>query len=303
LFKNFPNGVEVVGLKQVVKKTLPPWVRAALRSAAEKNTTALDFALEMVGRRSLRTWRSLRRGTSNGSLDLAMLCIRRPVYVGLALASVNSLHYHNPAHRVRLYVDSPCMAAYETLKKKLDYPRRVTPVVIDYDPATPWQFKKLEVVLDAFSRGIAFVDADSRWHTDPLPLIDAHHVTFLVVVNTFRTVEHERIMLSEGLGHPDWLDLRHFNTGFIFVPQKMLTERMAERCRSLSREIYRASDGPQFTAEQRGILKHTAEEISLSLAAQLEIGAERIRTLKTEDGPGNRRILESYYYGVLNRSE
>ena len=113
-----------MGLRQVVKKALPGPVRAALRNAAEKNSNALDFALEAVGRRGLRVWRSLKKEPAKTSLEFAMLCIRRPVYVDLAVASVNSLHYHNSAHRVRLYLDSTCMTAYEKLQKKLDYPRR-----------------------------------------------------------------------------------------------------------------------------------------------------------------------------------
>ena len=157
--------------------------------------------------------------------------------------------------------------------------------------------------MDAFSQGIAFVDADSRWHTDPQALLDPDCASFLVVVNTFRAVEHERIMVTEGLGHPEWLDLRHFNTGFISVPQKLFTQRLAARCRSLSREIFRAADSVQLSDEHRNNLKHTAEEMALSLGAQLEIGGDRIKTLKTADGPGSRTILESYYYGALNRTD
>lgn len=292
-----------MGLKQVVKKALPAPVRAALRNAAEKNSNALDFALEAVGRRSLRVWRSLKREPVKTCLELAMLCIRRPVYVDLALASVNSLHYHNSAHRVWLYLDSVCMKAYETTRRRLDYPERVTPIFVDYDPETPWQFKKLDVVMDAFSRGFAFVDADSRWHTDPLSLLDSELASFLVVVNTFRAVEPERVLVSEALGRPEWLDLRHFNTGFIAVPKKLFTDRLAETCRSLAHDIYRGCEGPQFTAEQSRMLKHTAEEISLSIGTQLVLGGDNIRTLKTQDGPGNRKILESYYYGALNRAD
>lgn len=290
-------------IKSMVKKVLPPAARAELRKAAEKNTHALDFALEAVGRRGLRTWRSLQRDSGPDGLDLAMLCIRRPVYVDLAVASINSLHYRNPSHRVHLYLDASCMAAYDALKRRIDYPRRVTPTLVDYDPATPWQFKKLDVVLEAFSNGFAFVDADSRWHADPLHLVDPARATFLVVVNLFRSVEHERLLVSDGLGHPEWLDFKHFNTGFIFVPRDLMTGRLTERCRSLAREIFRASDSLHLGAERSGILKHTAEEIALSLGTQLELGADGIRTLKTEDGPGHRRILESYYYGALNRAE
>jgi hypothetical protein len=289
-----------MGLRQVIKMALPAPARAALRKEIKETSEAIDSALEAVGRRGLRVWRSLKLEPPKPSLAFAMLCIRRPVYVDLALASINSLHYHNSAHCVRLYLDSVCTKAYDAAKRKLDYPDRVTPVLVDYDPETPWQFKKMDVVMDAFSRGFAFVDADSRWHSDPASVLDADHASFLVVVNTFRTVDAERTLISEVLHKPEWLDLRHFNTGFLSVPKKLFTNRLSETCRSLAREIYAAAEGPQFTGEQSRMLKHTAEEISLSIGTQLVIGGDNIRTLKTQDGPGNRNILESYYYGALN---
>ena len=160
-----------MGLRQVVKEALPGRFRLLCATRQKE--------LQRAGLRPGSRWAPRPAGLAfsekrpaKTSLEFAMLCIRRPVYVDLAVASVNSLHYHNSAHHIRVYLDSTCMTAYEKLQKKLDYPRQVTPVTIVFDQATPWQFKKLDVVMDAFSQGIAFVDADSRWRPIAQALLD-----------------------------------------------------------------------------------------------------------------------------------
>ncbi len=234
-------------------------------------------------------------------MDIAMLCIRKPVYVGLAIQSINSLHYHSHKHRVLLHLDGVCFRAFEKRKHKLDYPGKVEPILIDDDSSAPWQFTKLDVVLAVSSKGIPFVDADSRWHADPAPLIAADRAMFLVEVNRIRAVDSEHLLVKNALCRPEWIDFVHFNTGFISIPAPLFSESFAAECRSLARKIYEASLDARFSSEQSRLLKHTSEELALSLAAQAVIGSKNICTLKEEDGPGNRTRLESYYYGALNR--
>jgi hypothetical protein len=153
------------------------------------------------------------------------------------------------------------------------------------------------------SQGIAFVDADSRWHADPAPLIGGSKAMFLVVVNAFGAVAWERALVERELQHAEWTDLLHFNTGFISIPSGLFSEDFAAQCRGLMRQIFNAHDDPEFGQAQNRLRRHTCEEVALSIAAQTCIGAARITLLKTSDGPGNRTVLESYYYGALHGDE
>jgi len=229
-----------------------------------------------------------------------MLCFRRPVYVGLAISSINSLHYFNPRHRVTLYLDAVCLQEFGRQKSRLDYKDYVRGVLIEDDPAAPWQLTKLRLVLLSASQGIPFVDADSRWHLDPAPLLDPDCVTYLVEVNRLRNVPAECALVERGLGRPEWKDLRHYNTGFVSIPGKYCSEEFKGECHSLARQILDFSLTEGVRAEEGRLLRHVCEELALSLAAQIAIGPDNIRTLKAEDGPGNRRVIESFYYGALH---
>lgn len=284
----------------LAKKVLSPGSRAVLRSAGNRVSTTTDRALELAGRKALRIWRAA-GARQEPAATMAMLCIRRPVYVDMAVASINSLHYRNPAFRVLLHTDAVCSEAFEKRKRRLDYPQRVLRLDVADEASTPWQFTKLDVVLRMSSEGIAFVDADSRWHADPAPLISGSKAMFLVVVNAFGTVDWERSLVSRELRRPEWSGLLHFNTGFISIPSGLFTEEFAAFCRSLMRQIFELPDDRGLSEVQNRLRKHTCEEVALSIAAQTCIGADRISPLKTSDGPGNRKVLESYYYGALNR--
>jgi len=286
-------------LRALARRFLPPRAREGLRSAAARGSASVDRMLEFVGRRGLRVWRSIILRPRAG-MDIAMLCVRKPRYVGMAVSSINSLHYRNPSCRVLLHLDNACCDSFRDEKKRLDYPGRVEPLLAGAEPSTPWQFIKLDVVLAMSARGIPFVDADSRWHADPWPLIARDRAMFLVEVNRFSAIGLERALLSEGLGHPEWINFRHFNTGFVSIPAPLATDQFALESRSLARRIYAASDVVGPASEQSWRLRHLCEELALSLAAQAVIGPDRIVTLKGSDGPGNRNLLESFYFGALH---
>jgi hypothetical protein len=290
----------MTSLREMLKAILPKGVRAAMRTAADRSTGLADHILEAIGRRCLKSWRLFFRAPRAPGIDIAMLCIRRPVYVRLAISSINSLHYQNHRHRIRLHLDQICEVAFQKCRYHLDYPETIETILVEDDTSQPWQFTKLEVVLGVSSKGIPFVDADSRWHTDPALLIQPDRTMFLVEVNKFRAVAFERILVEEALHHPEWIDRSHFNTGFLAIPVKLFSARFAAECRSIAREIYDVSGRADFTPEQQRMLKHTCEELALSLAAQSVMGNENISTMKDEDGPGSRRRLESYYYGALH---
>ena len=47
-------------------------------------------------------------------------------------------------------------------------------------------------------------------------------------------------------------------------------------------------------------MKRIAEEIGVNLAVQTLIPREKITTLKESDGPNDRHIMQSLYYGCIN---
>jgi hypothetical protein len=284
----------------LAKKVLPPRVREVLRSAAESGSAAADRILELVGRKGLRLWRSVSLRQLPG-LEIAMLCIRKPVYVDMAISSINSLHYRNPGFCVFLHLDRACFESLERKKKRLDYPGRLQPILVDDESSVPWQFTKLDVVLAMSSRGVPFVDADSRWHADPQPLIPQDRAMFLVEVNRFEDVEWERALVVDALCHQEWASFRHFNTGFVSIPAHLCSTDFAAECRALARRIYELPFEGRFSEEQNRLRKHVCEELALSLAAQTSIGEKMITVLKSVDGPGDRNRLQSFYYGALNR--
>jgi hypothetical protein len=283
------------------KKILPRRARAVLRSTAEWGSAAADRALELVGRKGLKVWRSVHLQPGQ-EMDIAMLCIRKPVYVDMAVPSINSLHYRNYNIRVLLHLDPVCFDRFLQKRRSLDYAAMVQPILVEDNSAVPWQFTKLDVVLAVSALGVPFVDADSRWHGDPRSLIQRDRAMFLVKVNRICEIQHERLLVEEGLGRPEWIDFIHFNTGFISIPRDLCSEGFARECRSICRSIYAAVMEVQLDDPQRMLLRHTSEELSLSLVAQDVIGRANIGTLKEQDGPGNRNRLESYYYGALHGS-
>ncbi len=233
-------------------------------------------------------------------MTFAMLCFRRTTYIELAIDSINSLHYHNPRHKVLLHVDEVCMAAYWRFKGRLDYPNMVETLLIKDDPDQPWPYTKLEIVLAMAEKGIPFVDADSRWHVDPAPLLAGSDPMFLVVVNAFSDNETERKLLELWLGKPQWTRYLHYNTGFVYFPPGSYRSEFGTLARRLARRIREAEALPGEGGALFAATGRVCEEIALGLAAQEICGDMKLRTLKVTDGPGDRNIMQSFYYGCVN---
>lgn len=287
-------------LKHLLKAIVPAALRSVLRERYQVLSVKLDRFGAYVGRKSRASLRRFRPSDPKDGMTFGMLCIRRTVYVDLAIDSINSLHYHNSSHRVLLHVDPICLDAFNRAKSRLDYPHNVQAVLIEDNPEQPWPWTKIDLVLDMAKKGIPFVDADSRWHCDPAPLLLGGEPMFLVVVNRFEENEMERKLIELWLKKPQWLRFLHYNTGFVYFPPGTFTEAFATLARELARRIPMVKQLPKDGEKIYGATSRICEEIALGLAAQELLESEHIRTLKVSDGLGDRRILESFYYGCLN---
>jgi hypothetical protein len=229
----------------------------------------------------------------------AVMCVKRPEYVTLTIANINSLHYYNSAHTVTLFADSICQRAFNTQKNQLDYPNQVQVINQFKKLNDPWQFAKVETLILAAQKDMILMDADSVWHADPM--VDRRKVTFLV--EAYRVNQHpvEKKLADHIFKNLPWKKYTHYVTGFVSLPSQFLTMRLKQKLRSYTRKIYRAKmTFIQEPAEQDSY-RRLAEEIGVSYAVQEMIPANFITTLKASDGPGNTSIVQSLYYGCANQ--
>jgi hypothetical protein len=267
-----------------------------LRRKAKIEWIRLAFFLS---RKATKVYRAFRKEEQTG-LDFTMLCIVRPVYVRLAIDSINSLHLCNPAHKVKLHLDLACCETFQTLQKNLDYPDKVCVVRVQEIANMPWQIRKMQVVFSAAKEDSIFVDADTYWRADPVPHIRRDRVLFLTKNYGFGDIHREKLLLEEVLRHPDWTALSHYNITLVSIPSSLISQTFVDVCTSLASQIYYHSSIPGMPDEDTQSLRRLCEEISLSVGAQEIIGRELIGTLYEQVGPNGRLILESSYYGATH---
>jgi hypothetical protein len=153
----------------------------------------------------------------------------------------------------------------------------------------PWQVQKVNCLMNASRNGWVLVDADTIWHGEPI--IEQNKVTFLVKAYSFEESEDERHFLTTNeleKAHK-W---PHYVTGFVSLPPAFYSEELATLSLYWTRKAF---------SEQK--LKRISEEIGVNVAIQLLIPRDRIVTLKKIDGPNDRNIMQSLYYGCSNKIE
>ena len=238
-----------------------------------------------------RKWRKLsRRGQVfpvRGTF--CILCVKRPAYALLTLKNINSLHYLYPGYHIRIMTDDACINQIEELRRRLDYPDMVEVInKFDRDNA-PWQFQKVDCLLESSKNGWVLVDADTIWHSEPQ--IDEGKVTLLVKAYDFVTKEEERDFLAKN-GLSSAVTWPHFVTGFVSLPPAFYSEKLAQLTRNWTQKAF---------ADEK--IKRIAEEIGVNIAVQTLIPRDKITTLKKSDGPNDKNIMQSLYYGCINNIE
>ena len=215
-----------------------------------------------------------------------ILCVKRPAYALLAVANVNSLHYLYSGYRVHIMTDDAGAAAVNKLISRLDYPGMVEVINRFGSSSEPWQFQKVRCLMEASRNGWILVDADTVWHHEPG--VDPRKVTLLVKAYDFGKNEAEKEFLSKNdmkraLGWP------HLVTGFVSLPPAFYSDELASLTMEWTKKAF--ADGK---------LKRISEEIGVNLAVQSLIPRDRIATLKQADGPNDKNIMQSLYYGCVN---
>lgn len=229
----------------------------------------------------------------------AIVCVKRPIYVNLAIKNINSLHFYNSSHLVTLYVDTQCKKAYQSMRSKIDYPKNVRIRLINVSGEVPWQILKVRTLLQASRAGQILTDADGIWRKDPT--IDPSKVTFLVQAYPFTKNKFEMKLLKVITKNEKIVSYIHYVTGFVSLPRNLLTKKLENDCIKYTQRIIDVSPRLSVSHETSEGLKRLAEEIGLSIAIQHNIPNEKITTLKRKDGPGDKYILQSMYYGCTNK--
>ncbi|MGA2764951.1 MAG: hypothetical protein ABSG17_16500 [Spirochaetia bacterium] len=235
-----------------------------------------------------RKWRKLRRrGTSfpiKGTL--CILCVKRPAYARLAVRNVNSLHFLNPGYRIRIVADDACTPALRRMAARFDY-RRMVEVVNRFGAENePWQFQKVQCLMEASRSGWILMDADTIWHGEPET--DPGKATMLVKAYDFGSKADERDFLSRN-NMARALPWPHFVTAFVSLPPALYSDELARLAMEWTKKAF---------SDER--LKRISEEIGVNLAVQTLVPREKITTLKQTDGPNDRYIMQSLYYGCVN---
>ena len=164
-----------------------------------------------------RKWRKLRRRGQVFPVrgTFCILCVKRPAYALLTLKNINSLHYLYPGYHICIMTDDACVEEIQELRRRLDYPDMVE-VINKFDrQKAPWQFQKVDCLLESSKNGWVLVDADTIWHSEPE--IDHGMVTLLVKAYDFDNKDEERDFL-ENNGLSKAVTWPHFVTGFVSLP-------------------------------------------------------------------------------------
>jgi len=220
-----------------------------------------------------------------------ILAVKKTEYVEMAIFCINSLHFLNPTHRVRVYCDTLCYKYIQKYFNELDYPDKVEILHFFKKKEKAWQESKLETCLDISMLDGILVDADSRWYSEPN--LEDGYVYFLVEAYPFRDSPLEMKILASLFKKTRKNVSIHHVTGFVKIPRTFITKKFITDLWNIYTRLNKVA--------KDGEMKRLREELTLNIALQLHVPKNKIKTLKKIDSPGNKEVLLSYYYGCWNR--
>jgi hypothetical protein len=274
-------------VKQLIKQIIVISL-VALKAPLRRVYHAVRDKAEEIQFWCKRKWRKIRRRGKAFPVrnTFCILCVKRPAYALLAAQNINSLHYLYPGYQIRIMTDDECVRPLNRLIAKLDYPDMVE-VINRFDgQKDPWQFQKVNCLMESSKNGWVLIDADTIWHDEPR--IDPEMVTLLVKANVFGENDAEKDFLAKN-GIVKALKWPHFVTGFVSLPSSLYSDELARLTLEWTKKAF---------LDER--VKRISEEIGVNLAVQTLIPFEKITTLKESDGPNDRHIMQSLYYGCIN---
>ena len=235
----------------------------------------------------------------DNSYHFAIVCVKRPAYAKLAIENVNSLHCINPTHLFTIYCDSACEDFLKKNLRKFDYPKDVTINNAFGVADKPWQYYKLETAIEISREDWLLVDADARWHHDPI--IDRSKITFLVSPKMIREKPDETLVIKNVFGREDWLGFRYYSSGFLSIPSRFMTDKVANDSRTLLKKLLDSKFEFLPSQGQRDDQKRQAEQFALNLGILSNHAESNLTTLKKKDGTKDTNLLQSLYYGCARQ--
>lgn len=222
---------------------------------------------------------------------MCILCVKRPEYMKAAIANINSLHFFNPSFKCEIYCDDICFDFFESHKEELDYPQGTTCINLYKKVLKPWQQYKYETIVKISAENGVLVDADSRWFSEPR--IERNKVMFLCPAYKVSVHPNETALLKALYQDKKVEQQTHYATGFLSIPAKFATKKLWS-------EVWKVYEYIRTSTNDTELLR-LKDEIALNVAIQIHVPLEAITVLKDSDGPWDKRIILSYYYGCFNR--
>jgi len=266
-----------------------------IKRSIKQSSKLSFFYLRRKCRKSMRTLLFVRAATIN-NYTFVIICVKKTEYVDMAIDNANSLHFINSGHRFMIYADTVCNEAFRKLRHKLDYPSQMICTDIFGTALRPWQYYKLEALIDASRKGYILTDADEIWHHDPV--INMEHVVMLVLSNPIKQNPVENSVALRLFADHNAVESKHYCTGFVYIPPRYMTEALANDMRKCV-DILRTDPLDFLEDDKRIAIRRLADELGMNIALQHDYKGV-IDTLKQSDGPKDRNILQSIYYGCKN---
>jgi len=249
-------------------------------------------------KRSLKKYFRLLSPSKKEGYNFVILCVKKTVYAEMAIENINSLHYLNSNHIFQIHCDDLCENYLNSIKNKINYSNCVSIKNTHGQASKPWQYYKIETLINASRQNAILIDADGIWHEDPI--INTNVITLLVLANKISEKLQEKQLVIYEFQKAQWENFNHYVTGFISIPASLMSEKLANEMRIFNDKIFTSQLNFIDNTDSKVRLRRLSEELAINLALQSNFTKEKFSTLKNEDGPGNQKSLQSLYYGCCN---
>jgi cation transport regulator ChaB len=251
-------------------------------------------------KRKLRKFKRLFKiEANNPGLAFVILTVKKPEYMQLAVNNVNSLHYLNPNHKIKIWCDDICYKYYQKNKWRVDYPARVEVINKFTNQNKAWQEFKIETIIESSLNDYVLIDADVIWHDKPVT--DRDKIMFQVKAYNFSDNNAEKIMI-ENLFNKTWTKFNHYVTGFNSIPSKFMTNELQSDLKNIYNKIFNSPLDFIKDENKRNEVKRISEEIAVNLAVQKHYSPEKIIPLKKTDTTKDNFSMQQLYYGCKTRN-
>jgi hypothetical protein len=254
--------------------------------------------VKFCSRKKKKLQRLFLKEAYKNSYSFVILCVKKTAYTDLIVSNINSLHYYNPTHKFTIHCDDICYNDSLKKQKLLDYKNQTEIINVYKNEDKPWQLFKVESLIAASRANKILVDADELWHGDLN--IDKDKVIFQTRAYRIKTNQAENALMVNVFNNPGLAEMYHYVTGFLNLPAKFMTEKLANDCRYYTGQIFN-NNLDFLDPDQRDGIRRLAEELGANIAIQTNVGTEKISVLKETDPKGDKNIMQSLYYGCANQ--